>query len=188
MAARVGQRLLRDPERRQGDGVRQALGPRSVDLQVDVDTILTGARHEAGEPIEAGCGRERRVAVGAVAQHAEDRAQLADRVAAGVLDRLQRVTGVRGIPVEQLSGGGGLDVDRRERMGHHVVQIARDAQPLLLGAALGLLLARALGEREALPEQLEVRVTGAMHIRDQERDRDQQDVAERLKQGGRAAV
>ncbi len=37
-----------------------------------------------------------------------------------------------GVAVEQLGGGGGLHVDRRERVRHDVVEITGDAHPLLL--------------------------------------------------------
>jgi hypothetical protein len=47
--------------------------------------------------------------------------------------------------VEQMGGGTGLDVDRRDVVGDDVVDITRDPQPLLASAAASLLLAGPFG-------------------------------------------
>jgi hypothetical protein len=55
-----------------------------------------------------------------------------------------------------VGGDAGLHVDRGQRVRDDVVQVAGDPQPLLLGAALRLLLACALGQLEPLEQQLNV--------------------------------
>ena len=68
------------------------------------------------------------------------------------------------------------------------MQIARDAQPLLLGAALGLLLAGALGEFEPLEQQSRGWRAGAVTSAIKQRDRDQQGVRRGLQSVGAPAV
>jgi hypothetical protein len=91
------------------------------------------------------------------------------------------------VSVEQLCGRGRLDVDGRQRVGDHVVEVASNAQALVLGSSLGVLLAGAFRQLEPLPEQREVGVSGAVDVGDQEGDRDQEGVPERLEHRGPAA-
>ncbi len=65
-------------------------------------------------------------------------------------------------------------------MGDDVVQLAGDPQPFLFSAAGGLLLAGPLGEREAFLQHTEVGAVGADLLGDEQRDRDQHHVPERL--------
>ena len=60
-----------------------------------------------------------------------------------------------------------------------VVQFARDPYSLLLGASLCLLLARVLGQLEALPQERQVGAVVAHRLGAQQRDRDQRHVRER---------
>jgi hypothetical protein len=111
-----------------------------------------------------------------------------DRVAAGVLDRLERAADMPGVAVHELRRGGGLHVDRGERVGDHVVQVAGDAHSLLLGASLRLLLAGSLGELQPLAQQRDVCPMGAVRLGREQRDGDQHHVSERLQQRGAARV
>jgi hypothetical protein len=111
-----------------------------------------------------------------------------DRVAASVLDRLERAAGMRGIAVHELRRGGGLHIAGGERVRHHVVQVAGDAHSLLLGASLGLLLARSLGEVQLIAQECDVGAVGAVRLGREQRDGDQHHMSEGLQQRGAARV
>ena len=113
-----------------------------------------------------------------VAQDAEDRSQLADRLVACLLDRLERRAGLAWSG--SFRGGSGLDVDLGQGVGDDVMQVTGDPQPFLFGAARGFLLARALGQLEPLLEQPQVRAVGADLLGGQQRKRNQQHVPECL--------
>ena len=70
----------------------------------------------------------------------ERRAQVGEGGAAGVLDVAQRPVGLAGVALEQVRRDARLDVDRGHRVGHDVVDLAGDAQPLLAHAPQRLLL------------------------------------------------
>ena len=53
------------------------------------------------------------------------------RVVAGFLDRRERGSRLLGMLVEEVQGDAGLDVDQRDVVGEHVVQLLRETQPLL---------------------------------------------------------
>ena len=87
------------------------------------------------------------------AEHVKDCAQLAEPLLARGADRLQRL-GRLGWPVaQQLRRGGGLHGDGGHRVRDHVVQLAGDAQPLLLDAPLGV--------NRGLPRRL---YAGGVHV------------------------
>ena len=121
----------------------------AVHLERDAYAGRGGAGDEVAEAVQARRRPPRRVLAGA-AQHTEHRADLAQRVGARLVDRRQRDPRLAGLLVHQLQGDAGLDVDQRNVVRQHVVQLAGDAQPLLVGLAAGLELARPLGLREAL--------------------------------------
>ena len=81
-------------------------------------------------------GRRRRRRVVGVAQEVERRAQVVQRVGGHGHDVLQGFVA----PV-QMRGDSGADVDRDESVRDRVVQVARDAHPLVGDAAAVLLLA-----------------------------------------------
>jgi hypothetical protein len=105
-------------------------------------------RGRAGDQLlhtgRAGRGRARQL-LARPAQDAEHRAHLAQRLRAGLLDRLERRAGALGLLVEQVERGAGLDVDERHVVRQHVVQLARDPEALLAGAGDLLLATRSLG-------------------------------------------
>jgi hypothetical protein len=67
-----------------------------------------------------------------------------------------------------------------------VVQLARDAQPLLLDSAQCLLLAALLRQLQPLEEQRHVRAAGSQRLGGEQRYGDEGDVAERREPGGMA--
>ena len=75
--------------------------------------------------------------------------------------RLERASRAAGLAIGEVGGDAGLHVDRGQRMRDDVVEIARDPQPFLVGAALRLLLACSLGQLEPLEQQLNVRAAVA---------------------------
>ena len=145
----VGQRLLHDPERCQIDARRER-PTLAVHFQRDPDAGRGGAGHEVVKAVQARRRRPGRLLAGA-AQHAEHRADLAQGVGARLVDRRQRDPRLLGLLVHQMQGDAGLDVDQRDVVRQHVVELLGDAQPLLVGLAAGLELASALDLREALP-------------------------------------
>src|SRR5690606_39513263 len=124
---------------------------------VGADRESRGPRrlHQVADPVEARGGGGRRV-LGAVAQHPDRRAQVAQRVPARLLDRREGGPGLLRVPVEAVQRGPGLDVDVRDVVPGHVVQLAGDAQPLLAGLAL-------LGLRLVYPTAVHVIVTRTHH-------------------------
>ena len=185
----VGERLLHDPERRQRDGVRQARGAVPSSWRFDVQARPRGARAtSSGRSSTPGRGGGGGVEQVAVAQHAEDGAQLADRVVAGVLDRLERGAGVAGVASSSSAAAAAWTLIVVRVCATTSCRSRAIRMPLLLGAPLGLLLARALGELEPLLEQLEVARVASGELGDQQRDRHEQHVAERLQQAGPAGV
>ena len=71
-------------------------------------------------------------------QHAEDRTQFDECLTAHAVDGGQGFDGALRLPVRQVQGGGGLDVDDRDVVGHDVVEVAGDPYPLLTGHAARL--------------------------------------------------
>ena len=79
-----------------------------------------------------------------IAEHPDRGPQLGQRVLAGPPDRLERVGQLRvglGPLVQQVPGHPGLHGDHRQAVADHVVHVAGDPQPLLVGVAAAVLLA-----------------------------------------------
>ena len=118
-------------------------------LKRDPDAGRGGAGDEVVEAVQARRRRPGRLLAGA-AQHAEHRADLAQRVGARLVDRRQCDPRLLGLLVHQVQGDAGLDVDQRDVVRQHIVELLGDAQPLLVGLTAGLELARLPGLCEAL--------------------------------------
>ena len=71
------------------------------------------------------------LAVAVAAQHPEQPARLGQRLAAGLLDRGQRLARRRLLGAERVALGARLDDHHADVVGHEVVQLARDARALL---------------------------------------------------------
>jgi len=125
----VRERLLQDPERRQvgagGQRARLAVGAHR--------DIQTGRPSARDEPVEVGHARRRRGRdpLTGLAQRAQHRLYLHERILAGLLDRRQRRARLLGTFVHQFEGDAGLDVDHRDAVGQDVVQLSGDVQALL---------------------------------------------------------
>ena len=119
--------------------------------------------------LQPGRGGDRRLGV-ARAQHAERRTQVGQRLAADLLDVAEGLARLLRVGVLHVGGDAGLDVDGDQRVGDHVVQVAGDAQPLLVDAAPGLLLAGPLGGLGPLDQG--VLVGAAVVHRGAERERE----------------
>ena len=157
VAQRVGQRLLHDPV-----GGHVEAGGELGGLAVDVsDASSPAARTCVDELVDAAQRRLRRelgAGVG-LAQDAEHAVQLADRLAAGLLDAGERLAlAFAGrVAAEQPAHAARLQDHHRDAVGDRVVQLARDPRALLDDRGAGLLLALeldahdvALGGRAAL--------------------------------------
>src|SRR5262249_6267604 len=177
---RVGERLLHDSDRRQLHSFRYPFGLLALDLEFNVGARLAEAVNQRADTVEAGSGLERNVSDAWLAEDAEDRAQLVERVVARRLDRCERVSRATGLALGEMGGDAGLHVDRGQRVRDDVVEIARDPQPFLLSAALRLLLTCALGQLEPLEQQLNVRAAVAQRLSSEHRDGDQRYVRGRL--------
>src|SRR5262249_38900582 len=116
---------------------------------------------QRGDTIETGRRLERELGAVRFSEHAEDSAQLVERVVTRRLDRRQRAARATGLAIGEVGGDPGLHVDRGQRVRDHVMHLPRNPQPLLLGAPLCLLLTRSLGELEPLEQQLYVRAAVA---------------------------
>ena len=90
--------------------------------------------------------RERQLLVLA-AQHAEQPADLGERLAPGVLDRGERALGAVGLRAREPLGGAGLADHRGQRVADQVVQFARDPRALVGDRAGRARLALVLGGR-----------------------------------------
>ena len=111
---------------------------RALDLELDRQPR---AREPADEPRQVGALLPR-------AQHAEQLAHLLERLAAGLGDLLQRARG--GIRGRGVAAAVGLGDHHRQRVRHHVVQLARDPRALLRRPELRLLVALDLERGQAL--------------------------------------
>ena len=114
VAEHVGQRLLHDPVARGLHSGRELRSPATV----DVDRHAGGAQ-AADELVELVQPAVRLHGAGsrAVAQHAERRAQVGERLARSRLDAAQRRAGLLGVTVDEMRGDAGLHVDRDHRVG-----------------------------------------------------------------------
>jgi hypothetical protein len=81
-----------------------------------------------------------------VPQRPDRRPELAHRFATDAPDRLERRSCLVGALLEHVHPGSGLHADRRDRVGHDVMELARDPQALLDHAVLRLAIELGLGE------------------------------------------
>ena len=132
----------------QGNSIATVL--RNLPLQVDLrGDRQPGVRGQLVEPVQAERRLPgRRLLLGA--QHAEHRADLAQRLGARRLDRGQRLAGLLRPVVHQVQPHPGLHVDQRQVVAEHVVQLAGDPQPFL-GRLPALLLLAAPGPARPAP-------------------------------------
>ena len=159
----VGERLLDDAVREQVDAGRK-LPRQPVRRQRDVQARPAGLLDEPGEIREAGLGAQP-VEAGLRSEDPEQVAQLVQRLASGLLHRRHRPQGALGV-----LGGHGLGRARLHRhqahpVGDHVVQLARDAGPLLDHdpAGLGGLFLQQLGGALAAQPETAPDVPGHEH-------------------------
>jgi hypothetical protein len=138
VARHVGQRLLHDPVGGQVHRQRQ-LDPPTLDRHLDPPAGPSRPGHQPIQLGQAGQRRPRPALLAELAQHAKGRPQLLQRLAARLLDRQQRRTGLPRPPVQHVHGHAGLEVDHRDAVGHHVMQLPGQPQPLLVDAAANLL-------------------------------------------------
>ena len=89
------------------------------------------ARRARRARASVGCGA-RAASLVAVVQHAEQAPHLGQRLAAGALDRAAASTAPLGVAVEDPPRAAGLDDHHADRVGDHVVHLARDP-PALVG-------------------------------------------------------
>ena len=134
----VGQRLLDDPVGSQVD-VRRQRDPLAAFLDPDGQP---GGGRGVGQVAQPGQARGRCPGSPLVhrAQHAQYRAQLDQGLPADLVDGGQGGAGPVRLAVHQVQRGVGLDVDDRDVVRHHVVQVPRDPHPFLAGPAAQLLL------------------------------------------------
>jgi hypothetical protein len=134
----VGQRLLDDAVGGQVHGGRQRDGlPGHGERGVQA-----GPAGPGDQGLELGGARRRLGGVGVVGltQHVQDGAELPEPLLARGLDRLQRIGYRLGAGGQDVGGHPGLHVDGGHGVRDDVVQLAGDAQPLLVDAAAGILL------------------------------------------------
>ena len=100
-------------------------------------TLIATARSESRMPAASRGSsprpglRRQIVAVTGLSEEPEQAVQLQDRLAAGRLDRAQRLLGLVAIAVEHDPGGARLDAHHADVVGDDVVQVTRDPHPLL---------------------------------------------------------
>ena len=134
--ADVGERLLHDPVRRDGQPAGHRPG-RALYCVGDAHACLAGLRHQprylrhlGGRP-NAGCGR-----VGA--QHAEQMAHLGHRLSPGRADLGKGLPGLFRRGVEDVPAAVGLRDHDAEVVRDHVVQLPSDPGPLVRGGGTGV--------------------------------------------------
>ena len=138
----VGERLLDDPVRRHLERGRER--PRvTLDRQVDRQRPAGRLRHQIVELGQPRLGREF-VGLAGAAQEPEQAVHLDDGLAAGGLDRAQGLGRLVGLAVHHPPGRPRLHPHETHVVGHDVVQLPGDADPLgehgLAGVLLPLLL------------------------------------------------
>jgi hypothetical protein len=128
VARDVDERLLDDAKRGGVDAGRQ-VDRVAAHLELDGQPARAHARHQRADPLQRGLRGQRQLLV-AAAQDAEQAAQLAERLAAGVLDRGDGGAGALGVGRHGALGSRGLDEHHRDVVGDDVVQLARDSGAL----------------------------------------------------------
>ena len=173
----VRERLLDDAIGGQIDARRE--DPLSAfDRDVDNETRAANGRHESVEPLEPRLRLDRHPGATALAPPGEQTAQLGQRSAAGGGDAVERGLGARVTGRDHARAGLGLHDDHADVVGDHVVELACDARPLLVGGAGGRLrLVRTSvalhlpdGQRQRRPEDGQV-VVGRVRVTGRERER-----------------
>jgi hypothetical protein len=150
VARDVGERLLDDAIAGGADDLGHGRASR-VDLELDPHARLAQAVDQAGQRLEVGRRRALgRALLALAAQHAEQRAELGQRLPGDLADGAQRVAHLLGIALGDAVGDPGTQGDRRQPVTHDVVDLARDPQALLGHAAHRLL----LGEVDSRLERL----------------------------------
>ena len=125
----VGESLLNDPvgRNRHPWGKRDL---RTLDVELDWNPCLAHLRHQLIELGQRGLRRMGGRLVGDT-QHPQQASHLRERLAAGLLDRLQCLRGDR-LPASQRHPlGPGLDDHHAHAVGENVVQLAGDSRSLL---------------------------------------------------------
>jgi hypothetical protein len=157
----VGQRLLHDAVSGEFYSGRERPGL-ALDVQLYRQSGLAHLPDQLVEVVEARLGRKGKVRV-RVAQHTEQAAHLYERLAPGRLDRAQYLLAVsRLFGLREALGRLRLYHHHAHAVGHHVVQLAGDARPLLCNSGPCLFHALALEYRGALQELLGL-VSAAAH-------------------------
>ena len=127
VATRVGQGLLDDAVRGELDAGSSGV---TCPLHDEPGAGTSGAGAGVVDQVDhfgesrLGCARQERV--GVLAQHAEQPAHLAQRVARGLADRGESLGAFGRHARCRQTGGLGLDRDHRDVVGDHVVQLAGD--------------------------------------------------------------
>ena len=125
---RAGERLLDDAIGREVDAGRERR-VLAADVELDRQARRAHARDEVGEMGERRLRRERELLVLA-AQHPEQRPDLAERLAPGVLHGSERQLGVVGPRAREPLRGRRLGDHRGQRVADQVVELARDPRAL----------------------------------------------------------
>ena len=128
MAHDVDERLLHDAKGGGVDAGRQVDGL-AGHLELDGQPGGAHARDERADALQRGLRSERELLV-AAAQDAEQPPQLAERLAAGLLDRGDGGARALGVGRHGALGGRGLHEHDRDVVGDDVVQLARDPRAL----------------------------------------------------------
>ena len=146
---RVRQPFLDEAVRRQVDACRK-LDRVALDAQVDRQSRLARLRDELVHVLEARLRRERRRLL-RPPEHADEAAHLGERLAARLLDHLQRLALALLLGLEQAPHAGRLHRHHADTVADDVVELARDPRALLGDGRARLLLALALGRAQRAP-------------------------------------
>ena len=148
MLERVRQALLDDAIGGQVDRAREREGL-AVDVQPHGQAGAADLLEQGVEPVEPGLRRQLE-ALAVVAHRAEQPAHLGERRAAGLLDAAERLAVLLQRLGKVVPDGADLQHHHADRVGHDVVELARDARALLGDGDARRDLALALGARGAL--------------------------------------
>jgi hypothetical protein len=174
----VGQRLLHDPVGGEVDA-RCELDRLPLDAQLHVDARRPHLLDEPPCLGKAGLWGENGHTV-VRAQDPEQASHLGERLPGGRLHGFELLRLARPLVTEPPANGPRLDDDHADRVGDHVVELARDQGPLLRNGAARLLLPSALERRGPVLQRGRPEVAAAERRRERERgpedDREKQEV------------